>query len=218
MKKLVPIKEYIVSQKVIAHVPEEYAKLYHLPEGHRSIGIFTATNDDPCFMALDDATKKVEIKALRVAPHFGGGHSTLSKVSGCVYGTFSAPSVDKVKTALSYIKEFVETRSEGFFFEGDVSSRFYAQCIPKMGKYYSEQLHVPEGTPYAYMIGSPVEAVYALDKSLKSGDVKLVRYIYPPGKVNSGGGIIIGSEAACRAAKEAFIEGLYVASQHKVRI
>lgn len=218
MRKLIPLKEYIVSQKVIANVSEEYAKLYHLPEGHRSVGIFTATNDDPCFMAMDDATKKVEIKALMVAAHYGGGHSTLSKTSGCVYGTFSAPSVEKVKAALGYIKEFVETRSEGFCFEGDPSSRFYAQCIPKMGKYYSDLLNVPEGTPYAYMIGSPVEAVYALDKALKSGNVKLVKYIYPPARVNSGGGIIIGSEAACRAAREAFIDGLYVASQNKVRI
>ncbi len=218
MKKLVPLKEYILSQKVIANVSEEYAKLYKLPEGHRSIGIFTATNDDPCFMAMDDATKKVEIKALQVKAHFGGGHSTRSKISGCVYGTFSAPSVEKVKAALSYIKEFVETRSEGYIFEGDPSSKFYAQCIPKMGTYYSELLNVPAGTPYAYMIGSPVEAVYALDKALKSGNVKLVKYIYPPARVNSGGGIIIGSEAACRAAREAFIEGLYVASQNKVRI
>ncbi len=218
MKKLVPLKEYIVSQKVIGHVSEEYAKLYRLPEGHRSIGIFTATNDDPCFMAMDDATKKVEIKALQVSAHFDGSHSTRSRLSGCVYGTFSAPSVDKVKTALRYIREFVENRSEGFYFEGDPSSRFYAQCIPKMGKYYSARLNVPEGTPYAYMIGSPVEAVYALDRALKSGNVKLVSYIYPPARVNSGGGIIIGSEAACRAAKEAFIEGLYAASQNKIRI
>ena len=108
-----------------------------------------------------------------------------------------------------YVNDFVKTHCALANFDGITQFGFYAQYISRVGTYYSNLCNIPMGSAYAYLLGPPVEANYALDRALKSGEVKLARYWYPPAKVNSSGGIVYGTESACRAATDAFISALH---------
>ena len=44
--KIVKMETHMLSQKVIANVTPEFARVYNIPEGHTSVGFFSADNDD----------------------------------------------------------------------------------------------------------------------------------------------------------------------------
>jgi ethanolamine utilization protein EutL len=63
---------------------------------------------------------------------------------------------------------------------------------------------VKEGESLAYLIAPPLESVYALDMALKAADVRLASWFQPPSETNFGGGLLTGSQSACKAACDAF--------------
>ncbi len=207
--KRVHLQAHMIAQKVLADVSPQFARCYRLPEGHRNVAFFSVDNDDVAFVAADDATKKANIAIQRAQATFGGLKGSWSKLAGCVFVLMSGPRIEDVKNGLMYVNDFIENHCAMGNFDGIPQFNYYAQCIPRVGSYYRDLYDIPENSAYAYLLGPPVEANYALDQAMKSGDVKLAEYFYPPAKVNSGGGIIYGTESACRAATETFINALH---------
>ena len=71
---------------------------------------------------------------------------------------------------------------------------------------------IPEGDSIAYLIAPPIEAMYGLDAALKAADVEMAAFYGPPSETNFGGGLLTGSQSACKAACEAFKNAvIYVA-------
>lgn len=208
----VRIKPAIVSQKLIAHVSPELAAAYKLPEGHQSIAFFSTDNDDVGYLAVDDATKKAKIEVIHAQTYFGGEDCTWSKYAGGVFIMFSGPRVEDVRSGLNYISDFVENKSELYAFDGDRGTAYYAQTIPRTGKYFSKLYGIEEGTSYCYLVGAPIETNYAIDKALKAGDTRIVNFWYPPSHANSSGAVLAGTESACRAATNAFVDALHFAT------
>ncbi len=54
------------------------------------------------------------------------------------------------------------------------------------------------------MIAPPGEAMVALDAALKAADVQVGAFYGPPSETNFAGGLLVGSQSACRAACDAF--------------
>ena len=54
--KIVKMETHMLSQKVIANVTPEFARVYNIPEGHTSVGFFSADNDDIGYLAVDDSS------------------------------------------------------------------------------------------------------------------------------------------------------------------
>lgn len=210
----VKMKVHMMSQKIIANVSLEYAKAFHLPEGHQSVGFFSTDNDDIAYLAADDATKKANIKVNHAETFYGGSKCAWSRYGGTVFAMFSGPKVADVKSGMAYIRDFIETQAHLFNFDGDPGTAFYAQYIPRTGKYFSEWLGIKEGMAYAYLVGGPIETNYALDKALKASDTKVAKFWMPPSHANSSGAILTGTESACRAATESFIEALAFATEN----
>ena len=50
--KIVKMETHMLSQKVIANVTPEFARVYNIPEGHTSVGFFSADNDDIGYLAV----------------------------------------------------------------------------------------------------------------------------------------------------------------------
>jgi ethanolamine utilization protein EutL len=46
--------------------------------------------------------------------------------------------------------------------------------------------------------------MYGLDAALKAADVTMAAFYGPPSETNFGGGLLTGSQSACKAACEAF--------------
>lgn len=215
---LVRVKPRVLSQKLIANVNSELARIYNIPEDHQSIGFFSCDNDDVAYLAADDATKKANIKVIHAETFYGGEICSWSKYGGSVFVLISGPKVTDVKSGLAYINDFVENRSALFNYDHDTGTSFYAQCIPRVGKYYQEKFNIPEGMAYTYLVGGPIETNYALDKALKASDTKIANYWYPPSHANSSGAILYGTESACQAATRAFIDSLRVAMEHPMNL
>ena len=207
--KLVPKKAYVLARKVLPDISPDFADFYHLPDDHRSAGFFSCTNDDVAFVAADDATKKANITVRLASTYYGGMNGSWSNNGGAIFVLMSGPRVEDVRSGLRYASDFIENQCALANFDSIPAFGFYAQCVPRVGHYYSELLGIPENSAYAYLLGPPAEANVALDLAIKAGDVTLVKYWYPPAKVNSSGGIIYGSEPACQAATQAFIRGLH---------
>ena len=72
----------------------------------------------------------------------------------------------------------------------------------------SQTAGIQEGESLAYLIAPPLEAMYALDVALKAADVRLVAFYGPPSETNFGGGLLTGSQSACKAACDAFAEAV----------
>ena len=56
----------------------------------------------------------------------------------------------------------------------------------------------------AYLIATPLEAVFGIDAALKAAEVEMKAFYGPPTETNFGGALMTGSQSACRAACEAF--------------
>ena len=206
--EIVKMKTNMLSRKLIAHVSPDYAKAYNLPEGHQSVGMFTVDNDDVGYLAMDDATKKANIKVIHAETFYGGEDCSWSKYGGSIYVLFSGPKVADVRSGMDYVKNFIDRQSCLYNFDGDESTAFYAQTVPRAGKYFSEWCGIEEGKAYCYLVAAPTETNYALDKALKAGDTRIVRYWAPPSNANSSGAVLTGTESACRAAANAFVDAL----------
>ena len=216
--KIVKMETHMLSQKVIANVTPEFARVYNIPEGHTSVGFFSADNDDIGYLAVDDASKKANIKLIHAETYYGGTTCSWSKYGGSVFVLFSGPKVEDVKSGLRYVRDFIENHSELCNFDGDEGTAFYAQTIPRPGKYFQEWCELKPGESYAYLVGGPIETNYALDKALKAGNTRVARYWYPPSHANSSGAVFAGTESACRAATNAFVEALEYAIKNPLEV
>ena len=214
----VKMKVHMLSQKIIANVSPEFARVYGLPEGHQSVGFFSTDNDDIGYLAADDATKKANIKVIHAATFYGGSKCAWSKYGGIVFVIFSGPKVADVRSGMRYVKDFVDHQAGLYSFDGDPGTAFYAQYIPRAGKYFQEWLHIEEGQAYAYLVGGPIETSFALDKALKSSDTRIAKYWTPPSHANSSGAVLKGTESACRSATQAFVDALEYATKNPLEV
>ena len=94
---------------------------------------------------------------------------------------------------------------------------YYAHCISRTGTYLSKTAGVAEGNSLAYLIAPPIEAMYALDVAMKAADVEMAAFFGPPSETNFGGGLLTGSQSACKAACDAFADGVKFVAENPMR-
>lgn len=208
-----PLRSTVLSMKIIPNLMEDLVKAMKLPGGHRSIGIFTADSDDVAYTALDEATKKADVKVVYGQSFYGGAANANTRLAGEVIGIISGPNPAEVRSGLDAICDVIEHSAYFVSANEDDSICYYAHCISRSGSYLSAEAGIPEGASLAYLIAPPQEAVYGLDAALKAADVKMAQFYGPPSATNFGGGLLTGSQSACQAACEAFAEAVkYVAA------
>ena len=105
------LKASVLAARIIANVDGDMAKELNLPEGHRSIGIITSDCDDVTYTALDDATKKADIKVAYAKSFYGGAANANTKLAGEVIGIISGPNPAEVKSGLGAVVDFIENEA-----------------------------------------------------------------------------------------------------------
>ena len=198
----------ILSMKIIPNVDEDMVKELKLPEGHRSIGMVTADCDDVIYTALDESTKKADVKVVYATSFYGGAANANTALAGEIIGIISGPNPAEVRSGLNAIVDFVESGVSFQSANDDDSVCYYAYCISRTGSYLSDVAGIPEGQALAYLIAPPLESMYALDAALKAADVEMAAFYGPPSETNFGGGLLTGSQSACKAACDAFAEAV----------
>ncbi|WP_129599605.1 ethanolamine utilization microcompartment protein EutL [Anaerophilus nitritogenes] len=203
-----PIRPNVLSVKLVPNVDMAMAKKLNLESGHRSIGIITTDCDDVGYTALDDATKKSDVKVAYAKSFYGGAANANTKLAGEFIGILSGPNPAEVRSGLNAAIDFIQNEACFYSANEDDSIAYYAQCISRTGSYLSEVAGIQEGEAVAYLIAPPIEAMYALDAALKAADVRLTEFFGPPSETNFGGGLLTGSQSACKAACDAFADAV----------
>ena len=203
MKKIK--KTSVLRAQIVPNVTQFYKDFLDIPQDHQCIGFLSTDCEEVLYLALDDATKKADVKVAFVnCAHVGMGN-LWAHVRGVVIGMLSGPKVQDVRMGMLYAKDFIERHSKCYVFDEDEDRYCYAHLIPRSGPYYLEKYQIPLESAVAHLTAEPVAAIYALDQALKTGDTRSAHLYKALTKTNVGGGILYGTESACRAATEAFL-------------
>ena len=197
------LKCNVLATHTIANVSETLAQKLELPERYRSIGILTADSDDVTYCALDEATKAAAAKSF-----YAGAANANTKLAGEVIGILAGPNPAEVSSGLRAAVEFMDSGVGFRSANEDDSIVYFAHTVSRTGTYLSKTSGVREGEALAYLIAPPLEAVVGLDEAMKAADVELVALFEPPSETNFGGGLLTGTQSACKAACEAFAEAV----------
>lgn len=211
------LRAQVLSVKLIPNVNPDLAKALNLEADHRSIGIFTANIDDVSYTALDEATKKADVRIVYAKSFYGGAANANSKLAGEFIGIMSGPTPAEVKSGINAALDFIENGAAFYSAADDDSISYYAHCISRTGSYLSKIAGVPEGQALAYLIAPPMEAVYGLDMAMKAADVTMAAFYGPPSETNFGGGLLTGSQSACKAACDAFADAVKFVADNPLR-
>ncbi len=198
----------VLSTKVIANVAAPLLGQLCPKEQRGSFGLISTDCDDVSYVALDEATKKADVRVAYAKSLYAGASNASTRLAGEFLGILAGPDPEEVKSGLAAACEFMQT--DAAFQKADDAGTvvYFSHCISRTGSFLSKEAGVPEGTPMAYLIAPPTEALYGLDAALKAAEVELRVFYGPPTETNFAGGLLTGSQCACKAACEAFEEAV----------
>lgn len=200
------IKTNILSVRMIPGADRAMLSALSVPEGLRSLGLLTTDCDDVSYTALDEATKKARVQVVYAKSMYAGSSNASTALAGEFIGILAGEDPAEVKSGLEAAVRCIEKDAHFYSANEDDSIVYFAHCISRTGSYLSGQAGVPEGTAMAYVIAPPLEAVVGLDAALKAADVELKVFYGPPTETNFAGGLLVGEQAACQAACDAFAD------------
>ena len=197
----IPVKILAVQQ--IGGISPALGKELGLAPHQKAIGILTTDCDDATYLALDEATKAADVEVVYAKSFYAGAGNASTRLAGEVIGILAGRSPAEVQSGLTAAVNALE--NIGFCTANDEGDIVYlAHCVSATGSYLSSLANVPQGQALAYLIAPPAEAIMGLDAALKAADVEMAVFFPPPSETNFAGGLLTGSQSACRAACEAF--------------
>ena len=199
-----PIRTQVLSVKIIPNADPMLLKALGTREGERSLGIITTDCDDVSYAALDEATKKAVVRVVYARSMYAGSSNASTKLAGEFIGILAGPEPEEVRSGLQAMISFIENDSCFYSANDDDSICYFAHCISRTGSFLSKEADVQEGTAMAYLIAPPLEAMLGLDAAVKAAEVDMKVFYGPPTETNFAGGLLVGEQAACKAACEAF--------------
>ncbi|MBM6976659.1 ethanolamine utilization microcompartment protein EutL [Intestinimonas butyriciproducens] len=197
-----------LATRTIANVPESLAEKLGLRPEFRSIGILTADSDDVTYCALDEATKAAAVEVVYGRSLYAGAANANTRLAGEVIGILAGPNPSEVLSGLRAAVDFFESGVGFRSANEDDSIVYFAHTVSRTGSYLSKTAGVREGEALAYLIAPPLEAVVGLDEAMKAADVTLAALFEPPSETNFGGGLLTGTQSACKSACEAFAQAV----------
>lgn len=202
------MKTTVLSVKMIPNADPMLREALNLREDERSLGLLTTDCDDVSYAALDEATKKAEVRVAYARSMYAGASNASTKLAGEFIGILAGRNPAEVRSGLDAAILYIEQDACFYSANEDDSIVYFAHCISRTGSYLSEAAGVPEGTAMAYLIAPPLEAMVGLDAALKTAQVEMKVFYGPPSETNFAGGLLTGEQAACKAACEAFAESV----------
>lgn len=194
----------ILSVRYLANANERLCRALGAPKGFPSLGLITTDCDDATYIALDAATKAVEVTVCFGRSFYAGAANATTPNAGEVLGILAGQTPGAVRSGM----EAAMSALQRVGFEEVNKVPFLAHTVSSTGSYLSREAGIMPGEPLAYLIAPPLEGMYALDAALKAADVRLCKLYEPPSETNFGGGLLTGTQSACEAACAAFAEAV----------
>lgn len=205
---LVPQPPRLLSCRLLEQVEPSLARSLGCGARHVSVGIVTCDQDDSLYAALDHATKFADVDVVYAKSFYAGSAHASGPLSGEIMGVLAGPNPDEVKEGLWALREALASRIHFVTLQGTTGPSFFPHVIEETGRYLAPLAGVPVGSPLAYLIAPPTEAMIGLDAALKSANVKLLTFFGPPTETNFAGGYLGGSVADVHAAAQAFSDSV----------
>ena len=206
---LQPLKPRILSVRRIPDADPALLAAYGAdPARHRSLGLVTVDQDDPTYVALDEATKHAEVEVVFAKSFYAGSKHASGPLSGEILGVLAAPAPSEIDDGLRALVRCLE--SDACFYAADEAQEtaVFPHVIAALGRYLSKQAGLAPGEAMAYLVAPPMEATVALDMALKSAHVRAVKIFPPPTETNFAAAWLTGSLEACEAAARAYCEAV----------
>ena len=206
--------DQVLSTKFIPNVAPDLQRDLGMTEDQRSIAMFTCDIDDCAYTAIDEATKKAEVKVVYAKSFYAGAAHSSGPLSGEFIGILAGPNPAETKAGLNAAIQYLA--EEAWFYSANDTDDivYFAHTISRTGSYLSECAGIPEGQPLAYLIAPPIEAVFGVDAAIKAADVSMPLWYGPPTETNFGGALLTGSQSACKAATEAFRDAVIAVARN----
>ena len=195
---MIPVN--ILAVRYLANASPALCRALGAPKGYPSLGMLTTDCDDATYIALDAATKAADVKVCYGRSFYAGAANATTPNAGEVIGILAGATPGAVRSGME--AALATLQRVGFDRVGEVP--YLAHTVSSVGSYLAKEAGVTEGMAVAYLIAPPLEAMYAMDAALKAADVKLCKLYAPPSETNFGGGLLTGTQSACKAACEAF--------------
>ncbi len=217
MAVLDPIKPEILAVRIIPNLDSGLGKKLNLAPNQRSLGLITCTIDDALYVSIDEGTKMADVEVVYAKSFYAGAAHASGPLSGEIIAMFAGPDPAEVRAAVAATQAYAQ--NEAWFYAADQSgaNAFFAHTVSRTGSYLSKMADVPLGEPLAYLIACPLEATFGLDAALKAADVEIRVWFEPPSETNFSGGLLTGTQSACKAACDAFREAVLEVANDPIR-
>ena len=205
----------VLAVRTIPNVAAPLAEALGISDEQTALGFLTVDQDDPTFVAVDEATKKAAVEVVLARSFYAGAAFPSGPTSGETLAILAGDRIAEVDAgldaAISHLESQVSYRSTGN------GGRYLAHLIARSGTHLSARTGVEAGQSLGFLKAAPLEAVWGIDQALKAAAVDLVEWIEPPSPTNMAGGLVTGTEADCRAACEAFEKAVLAVARDPVR-
>ncbi len=178
------------------------------PDRHTSLGLITVDQDDPTYVALDEATKHARVEVVFARSFYAGSRHASGPLSGEILGVIASDDPSEIDAGLDAILETLAHDACFYGANADSSIAVFPHVIASLGTYLSALAGLKVGDSMAYLVAPPMEATVALDCALKAADVRLVKAFPPPTETNFAAAWLAGDLTACEAAAMAFAEAV----------
>ncbi len=211
------IRPSVKAVRLIASLHEDFRKELKLPADIRSLGLLTCDSDDVAYIAADEATKQAIVQVVYGRSLYAGASNSPSPSSGEVLIMLGGPNPAEVRAGLNAMIATIEEGPAFQWANDQEDAAFLAHVVSRTGSYLSEMANIPHGDSIAYLVAPPLEATFGIDAALKAADVDMVAYTPPPSETNYSAAFLRGSQAACKAACDAFTEAVLEVGRNPIQ-
>jgi len=206
---LEPLPPKVLSVRRIPNAAPDLLRAYGAdPERHCALGLVTCDQDDPTYVALDEATKQAPVDVVFARSFYAGSRHASGALSGEILGVIAARDPDEVEEGLRAIVRCLE-RDACFYAANDAGTiAVFPHVVTSLGRYLSKQAGLEPGEPMAYLVAPPLEATIALDAALKAARVRAAKVMPPPTETNFAAAWLSGPLEECVAAAQAYAEAV----------
>lgn len=206
----------VLAVRTIPNVSAALARALELADEHAAVGFLTVDQDDPCYVAIDEATKKAAVDVVYAQSFYGGARYSSGPTSGAAIAILAGDHIGEVEAGLDAAISHLESRVS-YRTAGEGGSPYFAHLVARTGTHLSKRAGIEPGGSLGYLKATPLEATFALDQALKAAAVDLVEWMGPPTRTNMAGALVTGTEADCRAACDAFEQAVLAIHRDPVR-
>lgn len=219
MSILEPIFPKVLSVRRIPNADPALLRAYGAdPERHCALGLVTCDQDDPTYVALDEATKHADVDVVYAKSFYAGANHASGPLSGEILGVIASHDPEEIVEGLKAIVRCLEHDACFYAASDDGQIAVFPHVIASLGHYLSKEAGLQVGDPMAYLVAPPMEHSIALDQALKAANVEAKMILAPPSETNFGAAFVTGTLDACEAAAMAYAEAVVEVGREPKRL